>query len=207
MSKSPSKPPVISPENDSNRASIVYIVVTALVVFGLIAALVSMLDLGSLFRSDSDPTPDYNTNSIAAQQTIVAENPEDPEQLALLASMLASTGRLPEAIPLYEKSIELAPENTSVRLDFARSLQVNGYVQDAEAQYQKILEIDPQNHSAHYYLARLYLDMNPSRTDDAIAHLQQVIEIAPDSFLADQARELLDTLKYSPGDASPQATP
>lgn len=195
------------PSSQSNRTSIIYIVVTAVVVFGLIAALIATIDLGSLFTSDKELTPDYNSNSIIAQQTVVTENPDSAEQQALLASMLASSGRLPEAIPIYEQAIELAPDNTEIRLDFARSLQVNGYPQDAEAQFLRVLEIDPQNHSAHYYLARLYLDVEPARTDEAIAHLRQVIEIAPDSFLADQAQSLLDSITYAPDNASPIATP
>lgn len=207
MGKSHPKPSVRSSATGSSKTSIIYIVVTALVVFGSIAALISALDLSGIFGSDDDPTPDYNTNSIAVQQTVVAENPDDPEQLALLASMMASSGRLPEAIPLYEKALNIAPENTTIRLDFARSLQVNGYTQDAEMQFLKILEIDPGNHSAHYYLARLLLDNDPTRTDEAVGHLEQVIEIASNSFLADQARGLLDTLKYSSGSASPLATP
>ncbi|MCO5218325.1 MAG: tetratricopeptide repeat protein [Thermomicrobiales bacterium] len=193
--------------NPSNRTSIIYIVVTAVVVFGIVAALIATVDLGNLFSSDKEPTPDYNTNSIAAQQTVVAENPDSAEQRALLASMLASSGRMPEAIPIYEQAIDLAPNNTEIRLDFARSLQVNGYPQDAEAQFLKVLEIEPRNHSAHYYLARLYLDVEPVRTDQAVAHLHQVIEIAPDSFLADQAQSLLDSMTYSADGASPIATP
>ncbi len=88
-------------------------------------------------------------------------------------------------------------------MDFARGLQANGMTADAEAQFLRVLELQPDNHTAHYYLARLYMDWQPRRQDEAITHFRRVIEIAPSSFLAEQAQNVLDTM----GQATPAASP
>lgn len=188
------RPP--SPQvGNTSKAPIVYIVVVSVVVFSMMIAGLAAVDWSSLFPDSVDPTPDYNTNQVAIQQTVVAQNPEDAAAQMLLASMLANSGRMSEAIPTYEEAIRLEPENAQFRLDFARALQTNDMSADAEAQFLKVLEQDPDNHTAHYYLGRLYLDSQPRRHDEAVAHFQKVIEIAPDSFYAEQATSVLDTIR------------
>lgn len=190
----PRKRPKSPPSGQRSKTPILYIVVVSVVVFSMVIAGLAAVDWGALFPDSTDPTPDYNTDQVAIQQTMVAQNPDDLDAKTSLASMLANSGRMNEAIPIYEEVIRLDPENASIRLDFARALQTNGMSADAEAQFLRVLELDPENHSAHYYLARLYLDAQPSRQEEAVAHFQRVIEIAPDSFLAEQATSVLNTL-------------
>lgn len=203
------KPPQ-RPVQKTNSASVAYIVIVSVVVFSMLIAGVAAIDWGGIFASDPDPTPDLNTNQIALQQTVVAQNPDNVQEQVLLASMLANSGRVQEAIPVYEKAISLDPENGDTRRQFAMSLQANGLDRDAEAQFLKALEINPDDHTAHYYLARLYQDWQPSRRSEAEAHFLHVIEIAPNSFLAEQAQNVLDTagLATPVGDiATPVSTP
>lgn len=190
-SRNRSTPP---PTGQRSKASIVYIVVVSVVVFSLIIAGLSAVDWSAFFPNEAEPTPDYNVDQVALQQTVVAQNPEDVDAQVLLASMMANSGRMQEAIPIYEEAIRLDPENASIRLDFARALQANDMSGDAEAQFLRVLEQDPDNHTAHYYIGRLYLDWQPRRQDEAISHFQRVIEIAPDSFLAEQATSVLNTI-------------
>lgn len=182
------------PTRQQSKTPILYIVVVSVMVFSLILAGLATVDWSALFPASAEPTPDYNTDQIAIQQTAAAQNPEDAEAQALLASMLANSGRMQEAIPVYEQAVRLDPEDTSIRLNFARSLQSNGLPADAEAQFLRVLEQEPDDHTAHYYLGRLYLDWQPSRQEEAVVHLERVIEIAPDSFLAEQASGLLTSL-------------
>lgn len=187
-----SNPPPTGPRS---KAPILYIVVVSVVVFSMVIAGLAAVDWGALFPDAVDPTPDYNTNQVAIQQTAVAQNPDDASAQIQLASMLANSGRMKEAIPIYEEAIRLEPDNTLHRLDFARALQTNDMPADAEAQFLRVLEQDPDNHTAHYYLARLYLDLQPQRQQVAVEHFRRVIEIAPDSFLAEQATSVLNTLE------------
>ena len=188
------KRPAPPPSQHRSKTPIVYIVIVSVMVFSLVIAGLASVDWSALFPTTSEPTPDYNIDQVAIQQTVVAQNPEDVEAQSLLASMLANSGRIQEAIPVYEELIRQNPDDASIRLDFARALQSNGMPADAEAQFLRVLEQQPDNHTAHYYLGRLYLDWQPSRQGEAVEHFERVIEIAPNSFLAEQATSVLNTL-------------
>lgn len=202
------RPPNMRPEPRGNgsRAPLVYVAIVAIVVFSLILAGLSSVDWSGALGGDNDPTPDYAVDTIAMQQTVVAQNPDDLAAQGLLASMLANSGRMQEAIPIYERILERDPDNVEVRLSFAQSLQSNGMRQDAEPQFLKVIELDPNNHTAHYFLARLYMDWQPRREEEAIIHFRKVVEIAPDSFYAEQAQSVLDTVGQSTPIASPAAS-
>jgi cytochrome c-type biogenesis protein CcmH/NrfG len=170
----------------------------------MLAVALATVDLSSFWGDgDQDVIVDPNADLIAEQQTAVSQSPEDVDQVLLLANLLANTGRMPEATDWYQRALELAPDDNSIRLDFARSLQANSMVQDAEAQFLRVLENDPSSLSGHYYLAKLYKDWQPQRRAEAQGHFERVLEINPDSFLAEQARNELDTL----GRATPTGSP
>jgi len=132
-------------------------------------------------------------------------NTSDPVAAAAYANYLANTGELANSIPWYEKAIALAPDDANLRLDFARSLSSGDMFGDAELQFQKAIELAPENPEAHYYLAELYLGMSPQRTVDAIDAFERTIELAPESFIAERARERLVGLGVSTPEASPSA--
>lgn len=183
-------------------AAWVYVLITGVVIVSMLLAGLSAVDFSG-FLGEEEPTPDYSNNVVDQQRAVVDANPDDPAARAMLASLLTNSGNLTEAIREYEHALELAPNDTGIRLDFARSLQANNRPQDAEAQFKKVLELQPENHAAHYYLAKLYMDWQPRRLDEAIPHFHLVIELAPDSFLAEQSRAVLDTLDLATPVASP----
>ena len=187
----PSSPPA---SQQQNKAPVLYIVVISVMVFALLVSGLAAVDWGAFFPVSDPETPDVNIDQIAIQQAIVAQNPDDAEAQELLASMLANSGRIDEAIPVYEEAVRLDPENGVIRRNFAMSLQQGGLINDAEVQFERAIEINPDDHSAHYYLARLYLDWQPVRQGEAIEHFERVIEIAPNSFLAGQAQDVLESL-------------
>jgi len=84
---------------------------------------------------------------IAFRSTAEA-NPDDPQAAIGLANFLANTGKLSDAIPWYEKAIELSPHDGSIRLDFARSLAAGAMNGDAELQFQKAIELPSGSASA-----------------------------------------------------------
>lgn len=180
----------------TNRFKVVYIIISALVICSLIAVTLATIDLGGLFSDDEDAGNyvDPNADLIAEQRTVVAENPEDVDQVLLLANLLANTGNMNEAVPLYERAIELEPDDPSVRLDFAQSLMDSGLRPDAEAQFLRVLESEPDNQTAHYYLAELYMGWDSPRQDEATEHYQRAVEIDPESFLGQRAQNRLDTM-------------
>jgi cytochrome c-type biogenesis protein CcmH/NrfG len=130
-------------------------------------------------------------------------NPDDPQAALALANYLANTGKLSDAIPWYEKAIQLSPDDAAIRLDFARSLASGEMNGDAELQFQKAIELDPQDPQAHFYLGELYYAMEPQRTVDAIDEYETTIQLGPESFVAQRANERLAAL----GVATPAASP
>lgn len=197
------------PEKPKNRFQVVYIVITSLVVCSMLALALTAIDFGSLFRHDGGDgnVTDPNANLIADQETVVARNPNDVDQVVLLANLLGNTGKIQEAIPWYEKALELTPDDAGIRLDFARSLAGANLRTDAEAQFERVLKDEPDNQQAHYYLAELYMNWDPPRTDEAFAHYQRAAAIDPGSFLGERSQNRVDTMTLSTPGATPRSTP
>jgi cytochrome c-type biogenesis protein CcmH/NrfG len=135
----------------------------------------------------------------------IAQNPNDVGRISLLAQVLASEGRIAEAIPLYEQALTIDPNNVRVRLNFGVSLSAAGKPADAEIQFLKILQADPNQPEAHYYLAQLYEGWDPPRTGEAIAHYQQVVSLQPaDTSIAQMAAAALAAIGVGTPVASPE---
>ena len=87
------------------------------IVVGLIAfdALIDEDDLSG----NSDSVDAVVENALRATAEAGSDN---PYAYLGLEQLPANTGRLAEAIPWFEQGIELDPENSSIRVDFARAL-------------------------------------------------------------------------------------
>lgn len=175
----------------------------------MVAAAVFTISASDLFGGDGGEEADEanyqdpNTDLIAEQQTIVAAAPDDLEEVLLLANLLGNSGRLAEAIPVYERVVELAPDDAEVRLGFARALADGGMRADAELQFRRALELDPGSQAAHYYLAELYLTDSPPRTEEAIVHFREAAALDPTTLIGERASTQLASL----GAATPVGSP
>jgi tetratricopeptide (TPR) repeat protein len=81
-----------------------------------------------------------------------------------VASILLQMGRLNEAIPIYQKILELDADNIPVRLNLGQSLYQRSRYEDAIGMYQSVLDRAP-NGFARFNLATAYL----AKGDVAIA--------------------------------------
>lgn len=88
------------------------------------------------------------------EATLTAQ-PDDAETLVVLADLYAHTGRIRDAIPLFEKAIQLRPDDLTVRLSYAQALLANGYLADAGAQLRHALELSPENPQVLYLLGQV----------------------------------------------------
>lgn len=196
------------------RTQIAFVIVSSLVICGMIGAAVFTIsadqllgDAGQSDEGDLENFRDPSQDLIDEQQIVVANNPDDLEATLLLANLLGNSGRLSEAIPLYERAIDLAPDDVEVRVSFARALADGGMPADAELQFLKALELDPRHQAAHYYLAEMYRMSTPPRTDEAIIHYRQAAEIDTATLIGERAATQLATLGGGTPTGSPQATP
>jgi tetratricopeptide (TPR) repeat protein len=193
-----------------NRNQRLLAILGVVVVISLIATIAGPPLIDYLTRpNDEDPaTLDENSDDPVEQEyrTQIKVNPNDAAPLAGLANYLGNTGRVDEAIPLYEQSLELEPNNWATRLDFARALSSGGKRPDAELQFKKVLSACPGSEQSLFSLGQLYANWVPPRTADAIAVFEQAISSGPGTFVAERALEELSKLGVgSPVPASPVA--
>lgn len=195
-----------------DRAQAAFSILATLVVCSLVAGtLGTAVFNGAGGVEDADPL-EYQEPSTELEDSLratLAANPDDVEATGLLANLLANTGKVAEAIPLYERLLAERPEDMRRRLEFARVLADGGKRADADLQFEKVLAAEPENAEALFYRAQLHRIWSPPRTDDAVAGFQRVIEIAPDQYLAERAAEELTALGYATplAGATPLATP
>ena len=187
-----------------------YAVLGVVVVFSLIATIVGppLVDYLTSPDTDDEMTVGDDTEDPIEQEyrAQIEANPDDPAALAGLANYLGNTGRVDEAVPLYERALQIEPDNWSTRLGFARVLSNGGKRPDAELQFRKVLAACPGSEQALFSLGQLYANWIPPRTADAIAAFQQVVTAGPGTFVAERAMEELSRLGLgSPVAASPVA--
>ena len=187
------------------KYKIIFVIMAGILVLSLGLGIV-----GPLVYDAFDGGDDGGGNSVEIDasvgdsfQSTAEANPSDPVAAVAYANYLANTGELASAIPWYEKAISLAPEDPNLRLNFARSLSSGDMHGDAELQFRNAIELAPDNPEAHYYLAELYYGMIPQRTVSSIDEYERTIELAPESFIAERAKERLVEL----GVATPEASP
>jgi cytochrome c-type biogenesis protein CcmH/NrfG len=196
------------------RAQVAFIVLAMLMVCSLVAGFVGPAVIDAIVNADSSqsvdqpPSDDQGAKLEASLRKDVKDHPDDPQAMANLATYLSNTGKSEEAIGWYERALSLNPDDTELRLVFARTLADGHKSADAELQFQKVIAADPHNPQAHYYLAELYRAWDPPRKADAIKEYQRVIAVGPDTYVADQSREQLIALgAATPAASATPATP
>lgn len=198
--------PQKTPRLKLNRLQVISIIFTVFIVCILISGITGsiIVDAWNDSNDDSGDTSQTTDDLLPELQKAASDNPNDAESQAALANYLANTGQFDQAVPYYEKALQLTPDDWALRLDFAQALMDNGKLADSELQFDTILDAQPQNAQAWYYLAELYQKFTPPRTDEAIYAYQQVIRFDPGSFVASQSVDRLAALGVT---ASPVASP
>lgn len=185
-----------------SRAYVIFVVVMAgFLVIGSVALIAgSAFDRGDTDEIDSgdDARPG---EEIARLQTAVAEDPDDTESMAVLANILANSGQVEEAIPWYERATAANPDDGDLHTAFGLALFQLGNGFDASIQLQQAHELLPDSATPPYYLGQI-IERGPNADlDEAREWYEIAVEIAPDSFVGQQAQDRLNALD------SPDATP
>lgn len=194
----------------TNRNQRLFAILGIVVVFSLIATIVGPPLIDYLTRPNDDDTIslDESVDDPVEQEyrSQIEANPNDAAALEGFANYLGNTGRVEEAISLYERALEVRPANWVARLGFARVLSNGGKRPDAELQFEKVLAACPGSEQTLFSLGQLYANWIPPRTAEAVAVFQQVISAGPGTFVAERAAEELSRLGIaSPIAASPVA--
>lgn len=130
---------------------------------------------------------------IAAYESLIEENPDDPKYHQGLAGLYWSVGEWEKAAEHYANALALKPEDGELRLMTAMARWHAGQVEAAIGLLQEAVERDPEDPTAQFYLGML-LANQAGREEEAIVALRRAIALAGDSELALQARRMLAEL-------------
>ena len=169
----------------------------ALIVAGIaVAAWVILASMGLGGKVSSQPP-----SSAASLDAVVGplmerlrQNPSDMAAMVELGNSYYDAGRWADAIPWYEKALQLAPTNTDVRTDLGTAYYYSGNAERAKEEWSKVLEQDPNKVQAHYNLAILYSHATPPQMDAAAKEWETVIRLAPGSEQAKAAETQLKAI-------------
>jgi tetratricopeptide (TPR) repeat protein len=91
---------------------------------------------------------------------------------------LAAQGKFNEAIPHYERALELKPDYADARIDLGIALADQGKWDEAIQQYNQALQVNPDSAKGHFNLgAALY---GQGKGAEAIQQFEQALQLNPD---------------------------
>ena len=132
------------------------------------------------------------------------DHPDLPQELASLYLKInlfdKAAIKLKQAISYQKDEKSMVPMYNQLGAIYSR---LKNYKQ-AEMAFKNALEIDSNYVNSHYGLASVYLQQN--RSEEALQELQKVIELAPDSQRAKNARELIQKIAQEKLKSQPTET-
>ncbi|MCR8915837.1 tetratricopeptide repeat protein [Marinobacter panjinensis] len=106
----------------------------------------------------------------------------DPETLALVGIASLVSGDTESGEQFIEKSLELAPDNNTLRLRYATYLVRTGKTDSAIEQANRVLETDPESEQARLLVVQAHVSSN--NNDAAIAAASDWVKEQPESVAA-----------------------
>jgi tetratricopeptide (TPR) repeat protein len=122
----------------------------------------------------------------------VEENPDDTVKIKEYADLLGSAHKLDEAMPLYDRLLELNPNRVDVLLIKGFLYYKDGNLDDAQAATRKILDIDPTHANAKYNIGAIAIARGD--TSKAIEVWKDIVDKHPNSQTAGIAQRSLTNL-------------
>ncbi|MGH9351561.1 MAG: tetratricopeptide repeat protein, partial [Terriglobia bacterium] len=124
-------------------------------------------------------------------------NQRSPATLALMGLAYSKTGAINQALKSYKEAVEIDPENTDVRRQYADALLEANQLQPARAQLEQVIKNSPQDGVAFLRLAQL--DQAQGHFPDAEKELAQARSVLPnDPEVTYQEALLQDALGNEP---------
>jgi cytochrome c-type biogenesis protein CcmH/NrfG len=131
---------------------------------------------------------------ITTLQQIVARDPKNAKAWTQLGNDYFDTRQPQKAIEAYDRALELHPDDPDVLTDQGTMYRETGQFDKAVANFRKANQAAPNHVQSLFNLGIVY-SSNLNQAEKAVSAWKKVIEIAPKSPQADQARIALEELK------------
>lgn len=130
--------------------------------------------------------------AIEIMDELVKVDPTNAQNSALLANMLLQDGQMDRAKEIIEKLPDGALDMNTL-LNAGIALMNKKQPGAALTYFSKAVALDPKSHLGYYYRGLAYIQQNKGK--DAKPDLLKVVEMAPDSEEAKEAKEYLKSIK------------
>lgn len=129
---------------------------------------------------------------VAELEATLENRPDDVDALRELAWLHNEAGLWDEAAEYHRAVLEQEPADVDTLLSLG-VIQFNlGDVEAAEATWLRAVDAAPTQPEPYFNLGFAYLGQEPARTQKAVESWEKLIEVAPDSSLAQTARTHID---------------
>jgi len=140
---------------------------------------------------------------VAELTAAAAEDPNSVEVLFELGEAYFLAGEWQAAIDWFTKLVAIEPNNVHALTDIGTSNYNLGFTEEAKTIWLSAVEVDFNDPQLHYNLGFLYANAEPQDLPAARREWQTVLDLAPDSDLAQTVKVHLEGL----AEAAPEASP
>ncbi|MFZ1087514.1 MAG: tetratricopeptide repeat protein [Terracidiphilus sp.] len=146
---------------------------------GLLKINTPVLDMYRRFdQAAMDGSSGKDALAIAEWEALVKEEPNDETIQNNLGAALVRVGRFKEAIPYYQKGLEINPQYYLLHNNLGMALAAMGRVDDAIQEYEKGLEINPDFAELHNNLGQALAQTG--QLEEAARHFERAVNIKPE---------------------------
>jgi tetratricopeptide (TPR) repeat protein len=143
---------------------------------------------GNIEHSITGPLldPESEERMVAAR---IKEYSDNPVALASIGDEYFETKRYAMAIKVYEKVLELNPEDVDTYNDIGLALHFLGRSEEAIMKLKKGTEIDPS--FQRVWLSLSFVLISTGKTEEARGVVEKTLEIDPESGMGEEARKFI----------------
>lgn len=142
------------------------------------------------------PNPIDLQQQIASNQQVVAADPRNVAAWIALGNDYFDLQQAQNSVDAYAKALALEPRNPNVLTDQGVMYRQLQQYDKALANFQKAVRLDPRHVQSWYNLGIVY-SQDLKQPDQAIKAWTKLIEVAPDSSQAAQARQIIESMKQA----------
>lgn len=172
-------------------------------------------DLPAVPGLSGTPAPEgqqatLDTARVAELMQTIQADPNNLAALEELGDLYFAARDYATAAEWEQKVLDIDPDNITGHLALGAALYNTGNSTEAEVHWRRVIELNPNDTEAlveaHYDLGFMYFSADPPDVPKTIIEWQAVIDIAPDSDIAQTVQTHLQTLEQWNASASPSSS-